>query len=84
MINSNGDFAEIFIYLPALFVFMPDLQLPRITLRYNGIFDFNGFYVAVTDCSKNYGYMWHEVDYKHKVPSAEGAEQELKWLLTKK
>ena len=28
--------------------------------------------------------MWHEVDYKHKVPSAEGAEQELKWRLTKK
>ncbi len=63
---------------------MPDYQLPKITLRYNGVFDFNGFYVAVTDWAKNYGYMWHEVDYKHKVPSAEGAEQELKWQLTKK
>ena len=57
--------------------------LPKITLRYNGLFDFDGLYSAVIDWAKNYGYMWHEVDYKHKVPSPAGAEQELKWLVKK-
>tara|TARA_Y100000310_G_scaffold242934_1_gene247215 strand:- start:11053 stop:11580 length:528 start_codon:yes stop_codon:yes gene_type:complete len=63
---------------------MPKLkeQMPRITLRYNGLFDLDGLYAAVIDWSKNYGYMWHEVDYKHKVPG-KGAEQEMKWQITK-
>ncbi|MBI2581767.1 hypothetical protein HYV87_01385 [Candidatus Woesearchaeota archaeon] len=63
---------------------MPDYDIPRITLRYNGIFDFDGFYNAVTDWAKNYGFMWHESSFKHKVPSSEGAEQELAWQMTKK
>src|SRR3989338_429178 len=63
---------------------MPDYDIPRITLRYNGIFDFDGFYNAVTDWAKNYGFMWHESSFKHKVPSPEGAEQELAWQMTKK
>jgi hypothetical protein len=63
---------------------MADTMLtPKITLRYNGLFDFDGLYAAVIDWAKNYGYMWHEQDYKHKVPSATGAEQEFKWFLTK-
>ena len=62
---------------------MPDEKLNKITLRYNGLFDFDGMYAAVTDWAKNYGYMWHEVDYKHKVPSPAGAEQEMTWLMTK-
>ncbi len=57
--------------------------MPDITLRYNGLFDFDGMYVAVTDWAKNYGFMWHEVDYKHKVPSPAGAEQELTWSMSK-
>lgn len=59
-------------------------KLPRVTLRYNGLFDFDAIYSAIIDWSKNYGYMWHEVDYKHKVPSPKGAEQEFKWLLSLK
>ena len=58
-------------------------KLPQITLRYNGLFDFDGLYAAVTDWAKNYGYMWHEANYKHKVPTPAGAEQELKWILNK-
>jgi hypothetical protein len=62
---------------------LPDtIKLPRVTLRYNGLFDFDAVYSAIIDWAKNYGYMWHEVDYKHKVPSPKGAEQEFKWLLT--
>ncbi|MBS3126728.1 hypothetical protein J4228_01030 [Candidatus Woesearchaeota archaeon] len=58
-------------------------SLPQITLRYNGLFDFDGLYAAVVDWAKNYGYKWHEKDYKHKVPSPAGAEQELTWEITK-
>ena len=57
--------------------------MPPITLRYSGLFDLDGLYAAVTDWAKNYGYMWHEIDYKHKVPSPKGAEQEWKWQMTK-
>jgi len=57
---------------------------PKITVRYRGLFDFDGLYSAVIDWAKNYGYMWNEIDYKHKIPSPRGAEQELKWEITKK
>lgn len=53
------------------------------TLRYNGLFDFDGLYAAVVDWAKTYGYMWHEKTYKHKIPSPKGAKQELDWILTK-
>ena len=41
-------------------------------------------YAALTDYAKNFGFIWHEAEYKHKVPSPKGAEQELKWVLTQK
>ncbi|MBT3813901.1 hypothetical protein HOE37_05260 [Candidatus Woesearchaeota archaeon] len=59
------------------------LGTPRAIIRYSGLFDFDGFYAAVIDWGKNHGYMWHEIDYKHKVPSPSGAEQEWKWRLMK-
>lgn len=61
---------------------MGEYSVKRFTLRYKGLFDFDGLYAAVIDWAKNYGYMWHEIDYKHKVPSPKGAEQEWKWELT--
>lgn len=63
---------------------MPDEGLPRMTVRFNGLFDFDGLYSAIIDWTKNYGYRWHEVAYKHKVPVPTGAEQEFTWLITKK
>ena len=60
------------------------IPTPHLTLQYNGLFDFDGFYAALIEWAKHYGYMWHERDYKHKVPSPEGAEQEWKWTMTKK
>ncbi len=63
---------------------MGKYERPQITLRYNGLFDFDGLYSAVVDWAKNYGYRWHEKTYKHKVPSPRGAEQELEWNLSKK
>jgi hypothetical protein len=63
---------------------MGDYNLRLITLRYNGLFDFESLYAAVISWAKNYGYMWHETVYKHKVPSPRGAEQELTWIMNKK
>ena len=57
--------------------------LKRITIRYNGLFDFDSMYSGLTDWAKNYEYRWHEKSYKHKVPSPKGAEQEYSWLLEK-
>jgi hypothetical protein len=62
---------------------MGSYKTPRAIIRYSGLFDFDGFYSAIIDWAKNYGYMWHEIDYKHKVPSPAGAEQEWKWRLMK-
>lgn len=59
-------------------------DLPKITVKYDGLFDFDGLYEAVVDWAKNYGYKWHESDFKHKVPSPRGAEHEFKWVLEKK
>ena len=59
------------------------IKTPRAIIRYSGLFDFDGVYAAIIDWAKNYGYMWHEIDYKHKVPSPSGAEQEWKWRLMK-
>lgn len=62
---------------------MSDVPLPKITLKYDGLFDFEGLYAAITDWAKNYGFLWHESDYKHKVPSPNGAEQEMRWIIEK-
>ena len=37
----------------------------------------------MTDWAKNYGYLWEEESYKHKVPSPKGAEQEWLWFAEK-
>ncbi len=60
---------------------MVKVPLPQITLRYNGVFDFDSLYAEVHEWAKRNGYMWHESSFKHKVPGAEGAEQEIAWLL---
>jgi|SRR3989344_1051865 len=61
---------------------MGDISIKPLELQYKGLFDFDGLYIAIIDWAKNYGYMWHERDYKHKVPSPAGAEQEYTWAMT--
>jgi hypothetical protein len=62
---------------------MPKVPLDEVTIQYNGLFDFDALYAAIIDWCKNYGYKWHERDFKHKVPLPTGAEQEMKWLVEK-
>jgi len=50
-----------------------------IYIRYSGLFDFDTLYAAIIDWFKNYGYIWYEETYKHKVPSPKGAELEWYW-----
>ena len=61
-----------------------EIRLPKLTLRYNGIFDWDGLYAAIVDWGKMYGYKWTEKAFKHKVPSSEGAEEEIEWVLETK
>ncbi|MFH1682586.1 MAG: hypothetical protein ABIA37_02200 [Candidatus Woesearchaeota archaeon] len=50
-----------------------------IVIRYTGLFDMDGVYSAMVDWCKNYGFIWQEGTYKHKVPTPKGAEQEFEW-----
>lgn len=59
------------------------ITLSKWIIRYNGLFDFDGLYALVTDWAKNYGFIWLETKYKHKVPSPKGAEQEISWKAEK-
>ena len=53
-------------------------------LRYVGLFDFDGLYAAAVDWAKNEGYAWYESNYKHKVPTPKGAEQQIIWVMEKR
>ncbi len=59
------------------------VPIPEMTVRYAGLFDFDGVYAAVIDWAKNYGYLWREERYKHKVPTLAGAEIQLDWAMSK-
>lgn len=54
---------------------------PGMTIRYQGLFDFDGLYQAAVDWCKTHRYWFHEPDFKHKVPSPLGAEQEIWWMM---
>lgn len=55
-------------------------ELPTVaTLKINGIFDFDGLYKVMHDWFVDMKYYFEEVLYKHKVPSAAGAEEHIKW-----
>ena len=63
---------------------MEKVTLPKLTLRYEGIFDWDGLYAAIVDWAKMNSYKWVEKSFKHKVPSPEGAEEEIEWILETK
>ena len=51
----------------------------KLTIKFNGIFDFSGLYRVSHDWMINQGYYFEEKLYKHKVPSPAGAEQDIEW-----
>lgn len=61
---------------------MPREDLPVLTIRYNGIFDFDRLYALVVDWAKTYNYLWLEKKHVHKVRSG-SVEQELSWQATR-
>ncbi|MDP3990432.1 MAG: hypothetical protein Q8Q01_04475 [archaeon] len=61
---------------------MPKDPLPPLTIRYNGIFDFDRLYAMVVDWAKMYNYFWLEKKHVHKVRNG-SVEQELSWQATR-
>lgn len=59
-------------------------ETPTLIIRYKGLFDFNGLYNLMVQWMKARRFWFHEDTYKHKVPTALGAEQELLWKGNKK
>ena len=53
------------------------LPIERHTIRYTGLFDFDGLYNMIVQWMKSRRYWFHETKYKHKVPLPTGAEQEI-------
>jgi hypothetical protein len=51
--------------------------VPKLTIRYSGIFDFDGLYNLIIQWMKARRFWVMETKYKHKVPSPAGAEQEI-------
>jgi len=59
-------------------------EVPGGTIRYQGLFDFEGLYQAAVAWAKTHRYWFHEDTYKHKVPTPYGAEQEMWWKMEAK
>ena len=53
------------------------IPIERHTIRYKGLFDFDGLYNLIVQWMKARRYWFHETKYKHKVPLPTGAEQEI-------
>lgn len=53
-------------------------------IRYTGLMDYDGLYLLIVEWFKARGYWFEEGSYKHKVPSALGAEQEIDFTGTKR
>jgi hypothetical protein len=60
------------------------MKTPTLIIRYKGLFDFNAVYNAIVQWMKQKRYWFHERDYKHKVPSPAGAEQEIRFMGNRK
>jgi len=61
-----------------------EYKVPPLSVRYQGLFDFEGLYQIAVDWAKTHRYWFHEDTYKHKVPSPYGAEQEMWWWMEAK
>ncbi|MBR9691834.1 hypothetical protein GOV06_03520 [Candidatus Woesearchaeota archaeon] len=53
------------------------LETDKHTIRYKGLFDFDGVYNLIVQWMKARRYWFQETSYKHKVPLPTGAEQEI-------
>lgn len=60
------------------------IAIPKMIIRYKGLFDFDGLYSFMVRWLKTHRYEFYEYDYKHKVPSPYGAEQEIGWRAEQK
>jgi len=52
---------------------------PVARIIFDGIFDWEGLYEFIVEWYKNRRYYFEEADYKYKVPTMYGTEEEFKW-----
>ena len=52
---------------------------PVARIIFDGIFDWDGLYNFIVDWFKHRRYYFEEKDYKYKIPSPAGPEEEFKW-----
>ena len=55
-------------------------KMPILYIKYKGFFDFDGLYNAMAEWLRQREYILQEKNYKHKVPSVLGAEEEISWV----
>lgn len=55
-------------------------SLPTVRMKYKGVFDFYGLLKEMQNWFILQDYKHYEKQYKHKVPSPAGAEQEIEWM----
>ena len=51
--------------------------IQELRIRWTGLFDYDGLYMLIAEWFKKRRYWFTEGSYKHKVPNALGAEQEI-------
>ncbi len=61
-----------------------EINARTLTIRYRGLFDFDGLYNVIVQWMKARRFWFHETKYKHKVSSPFGAEQEITFTGDKK
>ena len=60
------------------------MDVKPINIRYKGLFDYDTLYNEIVEWFKSNKYWFQENDFKHKVPSPYGAEQEIRMSGDKK
>lgn len=58
--------------------------LPDIRVKYRGVFDYDNLMHSMRQWIVDSGYEFEELQYKHKVPSPAGYEQEIRWRAWRK
>ena len=58
--------------------------LPMARIKYRGVFDYDNLTRAMRQWILDSGYEFQELQYKHKVPSPLGYEQEMRWAAWRK
>lgn len=60
------------------------IDTPKLVIKYDGIFDFDGLYKTASGWIIGQGYRFAETSVKHKIPTPAGIELEYVWTAWRK